>query len=181
MHGRSPCLPTLPRAPEGPESGPAAASLPDARDRAAYRFWTRDIVRFQDLDRLGHVNNVSFAIYLESGRVHFLDTLTPGSVEGTGIGWVIARLTLDFISIAYYPADVDIGSRVLRIGRTSCVIGQGLFIGDQCFGTAENVCVWADTNAGQSRPLPDHVRAALKGYLVTSEPHVSGDPGPRRE
>ncbi|MBB4313888.1 acyl-CoA thioesterase [Roseospira marina] len=162
--------------PEGPGRGsdgaPAAPDVPGARERAAYRYWTRDIVRFQDLDRLGHVNNVSFAVYLESGRVDFLETLNPGSTAGSGIGWVIARLVLDFVAEARYPADVDIGSRVLHIGRTSCVIGQGLFIGDRCFGAAENVCVWADTGAGRSRPMPEPVRAALADYLVPDAPRL---------
>jgi len=172
MVHRSPrFLPVAPRAPEGSERHTEAAAMPGPRDRAAYRFWTRDIVRFQDLDRLGHVNNVSFAIYLESGRVDFLEALTPGSTDGSGTGWVIARLILDFLNVAQYPADVDIGSRVLRIGRTSCVIGQGLFIGDDCFGAAENVCVWADTNAGRSLPMPDPVRAALHTHL-TEDPRA---------
>jgi len=159
------------RAPEG-KGQDCAATVPGPRERSAYRYWTRDIVRFQDLDRLGHVNNVSFAIYLESGRVDFLETLNPGSTAGTGIGWVIARLTLDFVDEARYPADVDIGSRVLHIGRTSCVIGQGLFIGDRCFGAAENVCVWADTNEARSLPMPDAVREALTGYLAPDAPRL---------
>jgi len=137
-----------------------------SRQRTAYRFWTREHVRFQDLDRLGHVNNVSFAIYLESGRVDFMETLNPGSVAGTGIGWVIARLELDFVGVAHYPADVDIGSRVLRVGRSSCDIGQALFIGERCIGAARNVCVWADTNAGKSLPMPVDVRDALDQFLV---------------
>jgi len=124
------------------------------------------LVRFQDLDRLGHVNNVSFAIYLESGRVEFLETLNPGSTAGSGLGWVIARLELDFIGEAHYPAEVDIGSRVLRLGRSSCIIGQGLFIGGRCFGSAQNVCVWVDTTVGKSLPMPVDVRHALEAYLV---------------
>jgi acyl-CoA thioester hydrolase len=151
-------------APEGPGGCGGLAS--DPRSRAAYRYWTRDLVRFQDLDRLGHVNNVSFAIYLESGRVDFLETLNPGSTAGTGVGWVIARLLLDFIDEARYPADVDIGSRILHVGRSSCIVGQGLFIGERCFGVAENVCVWADTEQARSLPMPDDVRAAVTDYLV---------------
>lgn len=177
LRSAAPSQPHVSRIPEGRESSAAAAPdtaavVPGPRERAAYRFWTRDLVRFQDLDRLGHVNNVSFAIYLESGRVDFLEALNPGSTAGTGIGWVIARLILDFVSEARYPADVDIGSRVLHIGRSSCIIGQGLFIGDRCFGAAENVCVWAETSAGRSLPIPDPVRAALEPYHVSGAPRL---------
>ncbi|MBB4267665.1 acyl-CoA thioesterase [Roseospira visakhapatnamensis] len=160
----------LSRADDPPGCGPSPRPQPESRDsggrlRASYRFWTRDLVRFQDLDRLGHVNNVSFAIYLESGRVDLLETLKPGSTVGRGIGWVIARLELDFVGEAHYPAEVDIGSRILRLGRSSCVIGQGLFIGSRCFGEAQNVCVWFDTTKGKSLPMPMDVRDALGAYM----------------
>ena len=37
-------------------------------DRSAYAFWTRDTVRFSDIDRYRHINNVAVATYCETGR-----------------------------------------------------------------------------------------------------------------
>ena len=42
-------------------------------DRGLYRFWYRDVIRFGDLDRQGHVNNARFATYCEGGRVAMLE------------------------------------------------------------------------------------------------------------
>lgn len=134
-------------------------------DRSAYSYWTRDHVRFQDLDRLGHVNNVAFAIYCETGRVDFAEATCPGSTAGTGIGWTIVRLLIDFRAQAHYPGDVMIGTRVLKLGTSSCRIGQGLFMDDVCFATADSVMVWTDVSAGRSLPLPDDLRAAMGRYL----------------
>ncbi len=131
----------------------------------SFSHWTDDIVRFADLDRVGHVNNVAFATYSESGRVDFLERLNPGSTGGHGIGWVIAKLTVNFLTAAYYPGDVRIGNVVRRIGTSSIVVDQGLFSNDKCFGTCETVLVWADTENERSVPLPDDMKAALEKHL----------------
>ena len=34
----------------------------DLTSRETFPFWTREIIRFADLDRYGHVNNVAFAV-----------------------------------------------------------------------------------------------------------------------
>jgi len=41
-----------------------AAAVPspiDLTDRAAFVFWTHDNVRFSDVDRYGHINNIAIA------------------------------------------------------------------------------------------------------------------------
>src|SRR5512147_2321783 len=110
----------------------------------AYAFWTHDTVRFSDMDRYRHINNVAVATYCETGRVEFAETLWPGSTAGEGAGWVIARLTINFLAQAHYPGTVEIGTRVERVGRTSCTIGQGVFKDGVCFATADSVLVWLD-------------------------------------
>ncbi len=122
-------------------------------DRAAYAFWTRDTVRFSDVDRYRHINNVAIATYCETGRVEFAEALWPGSTAGEVSGWVIVQLTVNFLAQGAYPGDVEIGTRVERVGRTSCTIGQGLFKNGTCFATSEAVLVWLDLEGG-GRPAP---------------------------
>jgi acyl-CoA thioester hydrolase len=137
----------------------------DLTSRDSFPFWTREIIRFADLDRYGHVNNVAFAVFAESGRVHFFEEVTPGSCSGSGIGWVIVKLTVDFLAQAHYPGEVEVGSRITRIGTSSCLLVQGLFNDGRCFGTTESVCVWADVGASKSLPIPDPVRGGLARYM----------------
>lgn len=128
-------------------------------DRAsvtAYDFWTRDIVRFSDIDRYRHINNVAVATYCETGRVEFAEWLWPGSTAGEGSGWVIVRLTVTYLAQAHYPGQVEIGTRVERVGRTSCTLGQGLFKDGVCFASAESVLVWlALADGGRPASFPD--------------------------
>jgi len=134
----------------------------DLTDRDTFTFWTRDTVRFSDMDRYRHINNVATATYCETGRVEFAEALMPGSTSGEGAGWVILRLTVNFLAQAHYPGHVEIGTRVDRVGRSSCEIGQGLFKDGVCFATSEAVLVWLNlADGGRSAPIPDVLRARM--------------------
>lgn len=137
----------------------------DLRNPENYPHWSDEIIRFADIDRLDHVNNVAFATYSESGRVDFLEHIYPGCTAGNGVGWVIAKLTVNFLAAAYFPGSVRIGNVVRRIGNSSIVFEQGLFSNDKCFGTCENLLVWADTVNEKSVPLPDDLKEKLQEYL----------------
>jgi acyl-CoA thioester hydrolase len=134
----------------------------------SFPFFVTDTVRFSDVDRYGHVNNVSFAVFCESGRVAFLEKVWPGACSGEGEGWVIVTLNIHFRAQAHYPGEVRTGTRVLKVGRTSCTLGHGLFKDGTCFATAEAVVVWVSLADGRPLPLPEALKAALveKGGLA---------------
>ncbi len=93
-------------------------------DPGTFRLWTRDVLRFADTDRLGHVNNAAFATFCESGRVAFIwDPDAP--LAQPGRAFVIVRLVIDFRAELHWPGAVDIGSTVLRIGNRSFTLGRG--------------------------------------------------------
>jgi acyl-CoA thioester hydrolase len=146
----------------------------DLTDPGAFAYWTRDTVRFSDMDRYRHINNVATATYCETGRVEFAETVWPGSTAGQGAGWVILRLTVNFLAQAHYPGDVNIGTRIDRVGTTSCVMGQGLFKDGVCFATSEAILVWLDlADGGRPTPIPDDLRARLLGEVVN--PRLKAD------
>jgi len=132
-------------------------------DAGTYVFWTRDTVRFSDVDRYRHINNVATATYCETGRVEFAERLWPGSTAGETAGWVIVKLTVAFLAQAHYPGEVLIGTRVERVGRTSVTFGQGLFKDGICFATSEAIMVWVDLgHAGGPVPFPAGLDAKLR-------------------
>ena len=150
----------------------ASAAAKGRTDRSAYAFWTRDTVRFSDIDRYRHINNVAVATYCETGRVEFAEKLWPGSTAGEGAGWVIAELTVAFLAQAHYPGNVEIGTRVERVGRTSCTFGQGLFKDGVCFATAEAVLVWLALADG-GRPVPFPTALARHLHEEASRPQLT--------
>ena len=139
---------------------------PNRKESGSYAYWTRDTVRFSDIDRYRHINNVAIATYCETGRVEFAEALWPGSTAGEKAGWVIATLTVNFHAQAHYPGDVAVGTRVERVGRSSCTIAQGLFKDDVCFATSEAVIVWLDlADGGKAAPIPVELAERLLGEV----------------
>lgn len=140
--------------------------MTNLQNKASFRFWTEDVVRFADLDPLNHVNNVTSAVYCEAGRADFVTNLWPDCINGKGLSWMLASLNLTFLAPVYYPAKIMIGTNVNRVGNSSVTIGQGLFSGDKCFTTAESVMVWADLDSESSVPLNEEMKALLSSYCV---------------
>jgi len=86
-------------------------------DPAAYPHRVTVQTRFQDVDMLGHVNNVAMAALFETARVRFNHTLGLG--EWRGHRWLIAHVGVDYLAEAYHPADVEIATGVAAVGTRS--------------------------------------------------------------
>jgi acyl-CoA thioester hydrolase len=132
-----------------------------ATDRLSYPLWTYDKIRWRDCDSQGHVNNAVFATYLETGRVDtFRDPKIALLAPGETI--VLVRIELDYRAELRYPGQVDIGLRVLSVGRSSFRFGQTLFSGDVCAATAEVVLVMMDKATRKAMPLTPLARTWLE-------------------
>jgi acyl-CoA thioester hydrolase len=141
-------------------------ALPDLHDRAVYVAWGRDIVRYSDLDPNGHVNNGAINMFFEDGRVAFRDQRMALGGKALLTGFAVKKFSVTYHAALGYPATVETGTVVTRVGRSSFELGQGVFANGRCIATAEVVQVYFDPATGKSAPLPDPVRAALEGTLA---------------
>jgi acyl-CoA thioester hydrolase len=136
----------------------------DLTRRATFTYFEVEKIRFSDTDMIGHVNNVAFAALLESGRTAYShEVLFPHMPKGVLI--VMARVEIDYRRELHWPAAVDIGSRILAIGRTSYVIGQGIFLHDKCVVTGRTTLVMIDRETRKASPLPEIYRGVLESLL----------------
>jgi acyl-CoA thioester hydrolase len=140
----------------------------DGKSRAIYPDLTRVTIRYRDLDPNGHVNNGSINQFFEDGRVHFRNAKMGTLASAILTGFVIARFDATYFAALGYPGEVEVGTGVIRVGRSSYVLGQGVFSGEKCIATAEVVTVYFDAAANRSRPLPDDLRAVLDAALIKS-------------
>ncbi|HEY0522881.1 MAG TPA: thioesterase family protein [Stellaceae bacterium] len=141
------------------------ARPPRLTARESFKAWTHDKLRFADTDKLGHVNNAVFATLLETGRVSLLYN-PERPLAPPGNDFVIARLELDFRAELHYPGTVDIGTGILSIGRNSFNVGQGLFEGGRCVGTANSVLVLISHETRRSVALPQELRDRLAEFQL---------------
>lgn len=123
-----------------------------------YAHWWTDRIRFADTDASQHVNNVAFVAYVETGRVYFCK-LVLGEDAVQGEGYIVARITIDFLRELHFPGEVRIGAAVTRIGTKSFTVANAVFKDGVCVATAESVVVFRRN--GQSAPLEGQRRERL--------------------
>lgn len=134
----------------------------DLKSRGAYRVWTRDTIRYSDLDPNNHVNNGAINSYFEDGRVRFRNEHLSHLGASTLAGFVLVKYGIEYHAMLHFPGEVDIGTTVLRIGGSSYTLGQCVFEDDRCIATAEVVTVRLDPDSGRSSPLDDAFKQALR-------------------
>jgi len=131
----------------------------------AYPSRTSADIRYSDLDRQGHVNNAVFATFSEIGRVAFMyDPAHPLASEGRS--FVIARLLIDFRAELFWPGTVEIGTGVVKVGRSSFSLAQGIFNEGRLVATAEATIVMVDKETRRSTPLPPATVDVLKSLML---------------
>ncbi len=139
------------------------------RTLEAYPSRTSMDIRYSDLDRQGHVNNAVFATFSEAGRVAFMyDPARPLASEGRS--FVIARLLIDFRAELFWPGTVEIGTGVVRVGRSSFTLAQGMFNEGRLVATTEATIVMVDKETRRSTPLPPKTLDILQGMMLAAEP-----------
>ncbi|NRG18758.1 acyl-CoA thioesterase [Rhizobiales bacterium] len=131
---------------------------------------TSDKLRYADTDRQGHVNNAVFATFLETGRVELFFNPETGPLAKESAAFVIASLKLDFLSEINWPGTVDIGTRVLKVGRSSMTLDQAIFQNDACVARAQTVIVQMDEATRRSTPLSKDVLQRLGALIMEASP-----------
>jgi acyl-CoA thioester hydrolase len=130
----------------------------DFRDR--YPHWTTVTLRFSDQDSTGHVNNVSFAAYVEAGRVAFgWEHTRPLLSDGQDL--FVANVSIAYRRELRYPGSIEVGTGILKLGRSSMTMGHGVFRDGILVADAESVAVLVDRATAQSQPIVGALRAAL--------------------
>ena len=111
-------------------------------------------LRYSDTDRQGHVNNAVFATMLETGRVEFLYS-NEQALHDDGGTFVIANLNLAFRGEVTWPGQVDIGTRIASIGKSSLTLEQALFQHGACVATAQTVIVQMNVQTRRSQTFSE--------------------------
>ena len=136
----------------------------DLTDRASFGFWHTEQIRFSDTDMLGHVNNVAYAAIVESGRVAFVRRGALGPVP-SDLLTVMVRVEIDYRREVHYPAEIAVGSRLLSFGRSSMVLGNGVFTEKFCAATAVTTLVLIDSATRRPSPITAEMRAVMEAQL----------------
>jgi acyl-CoA thioester hydrolase len=140
---------------------------PKAPVLADFPFRTHEKLRYGDTDRQGHVNNAVFATFFETARV---DMLMDGDVDlrGENGAFVLARLVIDYVREINWPGEVEIGTRIVAVGRSSLRLEHAVFDNGEYAARGEDVTVLTDTTTRRSKPFSDEARVWLEARLAVA-------------
>ena len=146
-----------------PSARPASDFDPAVAD--SFSFWTEERLRYADLDPLSHVNNNAIGVFLENGRVNLFRASGGGDGGDDGsVWWVVRRLEIDFAREIRFPGTVLTGTRVAKLGTTSCTIRQGVFVEGECRVTSTTIGVCLDPVRRKAVPIPEPIRILLASH-----------------
>lgn len=117
-------------------------------------------MRFSDTDALGHVNNISYAAYAETGRVDFLKRLGNAVTS-----LILANVTIDYRRQVSFGESIHIDTWVESLGRSSITLGQTIWANDQRAADVRSVAVHFDYRTSKPVELPPAIRAELAPML----------------
>ncbi len=122
-------------------------------------------VAWGDMDALRHVNNAVYARWLETARIEYLARVgLLGAAADPTVGPILARQIIDFQRPVQFPDVVTIDARVASLGTTSLVLRYRVHSRAHraIVAQGESIVVLFDYAAGEKRPLPDALRAAIE-------------------
>jgi acyl-CoA thioester hydrolase len=121
------------------------------------------VVRWRDLDALGHVNHAVFLTYLEEARdAFFVQTL------GADPEYVVARLEIDFrAEIRYAARQVTVRIATERLGATSVTTRETILTPSGALAAQARVVIvrWSAAQH-KSVPLTDTERGQLTAAMA---------------
>jgi acyl-CoA thioester hydrolase len=150
-----------------PEAQAPAQTGPLATERAAYKLWFQEHVRYSDVDHNNHVNHAVFLNYFETARVSITRNPALGMLE-PGENFNVVHLEVDYKAELRFPGDFEVGIRAIKFGRTSFRLGQAVFQGEKCLCIEEVVLVFMDRATRKAKPISDKLLAWLKENGATA-------------
>jgi acyl-CoA thioester hydrolase len=141
--------------------------MSDASIRSQFRHFTPLPVQWGDMDMLGHVNNVMYFRYAESGRIAYFDRMLGNDPDiWGGEGPILAEIQCRFIRQVSYPAQLEVGTRTLKIGGRSLTLECAIFIqGEETpVATSRAAVVWFDYRQQKAVPVPERLRNTIRGF-----------------
>ncbi|HNI61144.1 MAG TPA: thioesterase family protein [Pseudomonadota bacterium] len=80
-------------------------------------------VAWGEMDAFAHVNNTVYLRWFESARIAYFDKAGFATGGIKGLGPILARTTIDYRVPLTYPDSVTVETTVLKLGRSSFVMG----------------------------------------------------------
>jgi acyl-CoA thioester hydrolase len=121
-------------------------------------------LRFNDIDILGHLNNIVYFSLYDLAKARFLQSIRKEKIDWRRVECVIANVNCSYIRQIRFGEEIEVKTRCLHIGERSFTLQQCLVeIPTQDIrSVCETIMVCFDPATGKSAPMSPALRAALE-------------------
>lgn len=125
--------------------------------------------RWADMDMNGHLNHLALEAMHEDARAGINERYVPGTYDPNvdTFRLVASQNVVHFLAEARWPATIEAGIGIGRIGRSSVVVSSGLFIDDRCISVCDTTLVLVGNDGPV--PFPEGTREVMRKLMLRPE------------
>ncbi len=160
-------------------SGPAGSAARSRPTRADFVAWRTATTRWADDDVYGHMNNAAYFELIDTAVNAHLIEATGADIRSLPAIGIVAEVSCRYFQEMRFPAPVELGLAVERVGTSSVVYRIGLFQGpaDQVCAEGRFVHVYVENGPDsdeESRrcvvPVPEEIRRVTEALVPATGP-----------
>ena len=122
-------------------------------------------IRFNDVDKFGHVNNTVYFQFYDTAKTDYIATVCKG-IDWERLAIVVVKIEAEFVAQIKGDDHISGRTRIVKIGNKSFHLEQDVIdtntqeVKSRCL----SVMVLYDLERQQTIPLPDEWRRAIIDY-----------------
>lgn len=125
-------------------------------------------IRFSDVDVVGHVNNIVFFEYYDTGKAAFMTQLLGRSISWEEVDTVVANIDCAFIAPIFWGEEIEVLTACTYLHDKSFRLLQ--MLRNTQTGEVKSICetvmVSFDPNTQKSAPLSSEWRDKLASCII---------------
>jgi len=126
-------------------------------------------VRYAEIDGQGIVFNAHYLTYLSVALMEYLRNMNLSYNEISKNNYfdvALAKITLEYLSPAFFDEILEIGVKVIELGNSSLKINYEIFKSGSTepIFTANAIYVNFNTKTKKSQIIPDHIRERITQF-----------------
>jgi acyl-CoA thioester hydrolase len=132
-----------------------------------FPFSIKQNVLWGEMDAFGHINNVVYFRYFESGRVYFFnETALWQTFLDEQVRIVVVKLECNYIQEIIFPEEIEILVAIKEVGNSSIKVHQVVKSSTKniIFAHGEGIIVGTDPNTGKSKPWSEKLKNKLNQW-----------------
>lgn len=123
-------------------------------------------IRFNDIDKLGHVNNSVYQQYFDLGRVEYFNEVLVEDMDWEIEGLILASISIDYVKPIEIHEKIFARTKIYHIGNKSIKMCQDLYneITGDVHATSKSIMVGYSNKTKSTLIVLERWRRQIKAF-----------------